>query len=201
MKIPSRFLPVTAMILVAALFRLMPYILGAFGMGNVREATTFVWTLSPIAALFLFGGAQFAERRWAYLAPLAAMVVSDLGIGLLMGDVRMGLYPLIPVIYGSYAVIIWLGTRLRERRSGVAIAVSALSGEVLFFVITNFAHWAVQTDTYPHTFAGLIECYLVGIPFFRKLVINMAIYTPMLFGGWALIERRIMADKTELAPQ
>ena len=86
----------------------------------------------------------------------------------------MGLYPLIPVIYGSYAVIIWLGTRLRERRSATTIAASALAGEVLFFVITNFAHWAVQTDTYPHTFAGLMECYLVGIPFFRKLVVNMA---------------------------
>jgi hypothetical protein len=193
MKIPSRFLPVAAMILAAALVRLMPYILGALGMQDVRDVTVFLWSFSPISALFLFGGAQFAERRWAYLVPLAAMLISDLGIGLLMGDMRMGIHPMIPAMYGSYAVIVWLGTRLREKRGVLAIAGSALAGEVAFFVITNFADWVLQTGTYPHTLAGLGACYVAGIPFFRKLLISMAVYAVALFGGLAVIERRFAA--------
>jgi hypothetical protein len=190
MKIPSRFLPIAVMILVPVMVHLMPYILGALKLQDVTDAATFLRNYSLVPALFLFGGAQFAERRWAYLAPLTAMLLSDLGIGLLMGDMRMGLHPIIPAIYGSYALMIWLGTRLRESRSAWAIAGAGLAGEVAFFVITNFATWVVQTDTYPHTLAGLSACYVAGIPFFRKMLISMAFYSTVLFGGVAYLERR-----------
>ena len=201
MKIPSRFLPIAGMILMTALIRLMPYILGALGRADVREATTFLWMFTPVSALFFFGGAQFAERRWAYLVPLAVMLISDLGIGLLMGDMSKGIHPKIPAMYAAYALIIWLGTRLSERRTVLGIACSALAGEVLFYLITNFADWVLQSGTYPHTPGGLVECYVAGIPFFRKLVISMALYATTLFGGWALVERRVMAGKTALASQ
>jgi len=196
MKIPSRFLPIAAMIFAATLVRLMPYILGAFGMQNVRDVSSFLWAFSPIGALFLFGGAQFAERRWAYLVPLAVMLLSDLGIGLLMGDMRMGFHPMTPVMYGSYALMVWLGTRLREQRSVLSIVGTALAGEVAFFLITNFADWVVQTGTYPHTLSGLAACYVAGIPFFRKMLISMAIYGTALFGGMAFLERRFAAARS-----
>src|SRR5262245_14815545 len=79
-KIPSQFLPVAVLILVPALVRLMPYILGRLGMGDVHDVTAFLWNFSPVSALFLFGGAKMADRRTAYLVPLAAMLLSDLGI-------------------------------------------------------------------------------------------------------------------------
>jgi hypothetical protein len=52
---------------------------------------------SPIAALALFGGAQFEDKGLAFLVPLAAMFLSDL---------VLGLHSLIPVIYGSFALIV-----------------------------------------------------------------------------------------------
>jgi len=196
MKIPSRVLPIAALILAAALVRLMPYILGAFGMGDVHDATAFLWNFSPVSALFLFGGARLADRRTAYLFPLAAMVVSDLGIGLLLGDMKMGIHAMIPVIYGCYALMVWLGTKLRETRNPLAIAGAGLAGEVLFFIITNFANWVVQTDYYPHTLAGLAACYTAGLPFFRHSLIGMALYGSLLFGGFALIERKFAAARS-----
>jgi hypothetical protein len=195
MKIPSRFLPIAVMILAPAAVRLVPYILGALGMGNVHDATAFLWNFSPLSALFLFGGAKFAERRSAYLVPLAAMVLSDLGIGLLMKDVSMGLHAMIPVIYGTYAFIVWLGTKLRESPRAWAIAGAALAGEVVFFAITNFANWIVQTDTYPHTVAGLLACYVAALPFFRNALISVAVYATVLFGGYALVERKYAAGQ------
>ena len=35
------------------------------------------------------------------------MLFSDVAIGLFLGDMSMGLHLIIPVIYGSYALIIW----------------------------------------------------------------------------------------------
>jgi hypothetical protein len=202
MKIPSRFLPIAAMILAPALVRLLPYILGALEMGDVHDATAFLWNFSPVSALFLFGGAKLAERRTAYLVPLAAMVVSDLGIGLLLGDMKMGIHAMIPVIYGCYALMIWLGTKLRDSNNPWAIAGAGFAGEVVFFIITNFANWVVHTDYYPHTFAGLIACYVAALPFFRNSLVSLALYGTLFFGGYALVERKSAAARsaTEVVP-
>lgn len=191
MKIPARFLPIAATVLLAALVRTTPYILGALGLTNVHDVTAFLWNLSPIGALFLFGGAKFAERSWAYLAPLMAMLLSDLAIGLLMRDMSMGFNSSNPVTYGAYALMIWLGTRLRDRPSALAIAGAASAGEIAFFVVTNFAVWVGQTEYYPHSFEGLVSCYVAAIPFFRHSLLGMALYGTALFGGLALLERRV----------
>jgi hypothetical protein len=193
MKIPSRFLPIALMIAVPAFVHLMPYILGALKFQDVTDAATFLRNYSPIPALFLFGGAQFAERRWAYLCPLITLLVSDLGIGLLRGDMSQGFHAMSPVIYGSYALMIWLGTRLRERRNVLSIAGSGLAAEAAFFLITNFATWAGPNDVYQHTLGGLMVCYAAGVPFFGKQLACMAVYGFGLFAGVALLERKYAA--------
>src|SRR5262245_45637752 len=106
MKIQSRILPITIMILAPTGLHLTPYILGVLGWQDVTNAATFLRIFSPVPALFLFGGAQFARRRWAYLCPLATMLLSDLGIGVLRGDMSQGFHALTPAIYGSYALMI-----------------------------------------------------------------------------------------------
>jgi hypothetical protein len=190
MKIPSRFLPIAIMILVPALVHLMPYFLGALKLQDVTDAATFLRNFSLVPALFLFGGAQFAERRWAYLCPLATLLVSDLGIGLLRGDMSQGFHAMTPVMYGSYALMVWLGTLLRERRSVLSIAAAGLAAETAFFLITNFATWAVPNGIYTHTLGGLAQCYVAGIPFFGKQVLSMAVWGFALFGGLAFLERK-----------
>jgi hypothetical protein len=212
MKIPTRFLPIAVMILFPALARTVPYIVGALGSADVHDPALFLLHLSPVSAVFLFGGAMFADRRWAYLAPLAAMLVSDLAIAILLRDVNMGFNAMTPALYGSYAIMIWLGTVLAKvkgalsnpsswfqngaaSRHWLAMLVMALAtagagfaGEVIFFITTNFATWVIQSGYYPHTGAGLIACYVAGLPFFRHLMTGMAAYGFVLFGGFALFE-------------
>jgi hypothetical protein len=212
MKIPSRFLPIAVMVLFPAVFRTAPYVLSKFGLGDVHDPALFLLTFSPVGAVFLFGGATFAEKRWAYLAPLLTMLLSDLAIGLLLKDLSMGFHLGIPAIYGSYALMIWLGTLLARVRSNVtsasswfqcgapsrrwlaglllavATAGAALAGEGVFFIVTNFATWVIQDGYYPHTAAGLMQCYIAGVPFFRSLLTGMAVYGTALFGGLAAIE-------------
>ncbi len=195
MKIPSRFLPIAAMILAPALVRLMPYILGALGQQDIHDVAGFLRNYSPVHALFLFGAARFAERRWAYLVPLAAMLISDVGIGLLTGDLRYSIYPTLPVVYGAYILFAWIGTQLRDRQSALAIAGTALACECAFFIVTNFAEWLSPSSAYPLTFAGLVQCFTLAIPFFNTRLISMAVYAPVLFGGMAFIEHRLGAAK------
>jgi hypothetical protein len=62
----TRSTVLTAMVVAAAAIRLMPH----------------PPNFTPIAAMALFGGAQFADKRAALLVPLAAMLLSDLALGL-----------------------------------------------------------------------------------------------------------------------
>ena len=158
-----RFVVLSGMILVAAASRLIPH------------PPNFV----PIAAIALFGGAHFSDKRMAFLIPLAAMFLSDLAIGL---------HSLIPVVYATFAIIVCIGLWLRSRRRVFPIASAALVCSILFFLVTNFGVWAFGA-MYPKTMEGLIACYMAAIPFFTNTLLGNAFYTAALFGCFALAER------------
>ncbi len=161
----TRFSVLAGMILAAAAFRILPH----------------PPNFSPIAALALFGGAQFADKRAALIVPLAAMFLADL---------VLGPHALIPVIYACFALIVCLGFWLRRQRSTGRIAVAALTASVLFFIVTNFAVWA-GTNMYPKTAAGLAGCYVAALPFFGNTLAGDLLFTAALFGGLALAEWRL----------
>src|SRR5262249_31922572 len=154
---------------------------------NIGDFGSIPWNISPLGALCLFVGAKFSDRRWGYVVPVAAMLISDLAIGLVMGDMGFGLHVLIPAVYGSARPSVRLGTWLRELRGPVWRRVLSIAGagfiaELSFFLITNFANWAFYVPRqFPPTLAGLMECYVVAIPFFGRSVASMAIYGTVLF--------------------
>lgn len=141
--------------------------------------------LTPIAAMALFGGAHFADRRLAFAIPLAAMFLSDLVIGL---------HGLLPVVYASFALVVCIGFWLRSQTSALRVAGAALAGSVTFFIVTNFGVWA-WGSLYPKTLDGLVAAYVAAIPFFRNTLIGDAAYTALLFGGFALLQRLAAASR------
>jgi hypothetical protein len=68
------------------------------------------------------------------------------------------------------------------------IAGAALASSVVFFVVTNFGVW-VFGSRYPKTAAGLLACYVAAIPFFQNTLAGDALYTAVLFGGFAVAEK------------
>lgn len=136
--------------------------------------------LTPVAAIALFGGATFGDKRAAFLVPLTALFLTDLCLGFSV---------VTPVVYGSFALIGCLGFRLRGRRSARRIAAATFGGAVLFFLLTNLGVWAFTT-LYSKTLSGLWECYAAAVPFFRNTVAGDFIYSALLFGGLALAEKQ-----------
>lgn len=135
---------------------------------------------TPIGAIALFAGAQLADRRLAFGVPLLAMLLSDAVLGFHAG---------MPVVYTCFVAIVLLGRWLRNHRQPGTIVIASLLASALFFVVTNFAVWAMA-DFYPKTLAGLADCYVAAIPFFQNTVAGDLFYVGILFGGLALAERR-----------
>lgn len=167
-----RFVVLVIMILTAAISRLIPH----------------PPNFTPIGAIALFSGAYLTNKRVAFLVPLAAMMLSDLAIALLRGDLSLGLHRLIPVVYGSFALVVCFGFWLRRRRSTLPIAVATVASSVTFFILTNFGVWAFGS-LYPKTWEGLFACYVAAIPFFRNTLLGDGVYVTLLFGSLALAEK------------
>ncbi|MEE7546471.1 hypothetical protein HF319_04960 [Xanthomonas sp. Kuri4-1] len=189
------------LILLAALSRLLPH----------------PPNFSPVEAIALFGGAHFASRRWALLVPLAGMALSDIalaliggvgylpvpGIGPGHGDAssyleyltRASYLPALLAVYGCIVLCTLLGFGLRGRVNGPRVLGYALAGSALFFVLSNFATWltAFAVPGYPACSTSLTSCYAAALPFLQWTVLGTLTYSALLFGGFALLRRRLPA--------
>jgi hypothetical protein len=174
---------VMGIVLAAAIARLVPHPLN----------------VTPIAAMALFGGACFRDRKSAYLLPIAAMLLSDL----VLGFMRYGMMTLLgsqPVVYACILATTAIGKLINDRRSPWQVLGTSLAGSLLFFVVTNFAVW-VTGHLYPVTASGLAACYTAAIPFFRNSLLGDIAFTTILFGGLAFLENRLawMRENTNSA--
>jgi hypothetical protein len=168
--INKRLLTLSVIVLSAAMARVLPH------PPNV----------TPIAAMALFGGAYLFNRKLAFLLPLSAMFLSDLGLWAL-GQVPLPGQQSVWV-YVSFSLTVCLGFLLRQQRRVLPIASATLAGAVLFYLVTNFGVWATGA-LYPRTVAGLAACYSAAIPFFRNMLLGDAWYAALLFGGFTLVEK------------
>lgn len=141
------------------------------------------------ASLLYFGARQPCRRMWI---PLAALIVSDL----VLTRFSYG-YPFVAdqfVIWAWYAAIMLLGGMLSRNSSVPRLAAAALGSSVSFFIISNFAVWAVWRNLYPATLSGLMTCYAVALPFFRNQIASDALFTAVFFGIGAAIAHRKEED-------
>ena len=90
--------------------------------------------------------------------------------------------------------MVGIGFLLRQRQGVKPVAWAVLAASVLFFLLTNLGVWAVS-GLYPKTLQGLMACYTAAIPFFRSTLIGNIFYSTLLFGCFALAEKRFAALK------
>jgi hypothetical protein len=169
-----------AMIVMAAATRLLPH----------------PPNLTAMTALALFGGAFFADKRLALVLPLAVLALTDLALGVMWSWSSMAVGPHMEVQYIAFAMIVALGFTLRRNHGVVRTGVTAVVASMLFFVVSNLGTWAFE-GLYPKTFAGLVECYVAAIPFWRNTLLGDLLYTALLFGGFHLLERNFTALRVE----
>ena len=65
------------------------------------------------------------------------------------------------------------------------IGLSSIAGSVIFFVVTNFGVW-IMSAMYAKSFAGLIQCYSLAIPFFGGTLLGDLVYSTVLFYSYSL---------------
>ncbi len=131
---------------------------------------------TALTAVALFSGA-ILPKRWSVIVPVAAMILSDLIIGI---------SPISFVVWSSFALVALLGGYLKSRVRVTNVIVASLAGSTAFYLITNFAVWA-EGRMYSMDIGGLVHCYVNAVPFFRNMLVGDLVYSGVLFGAYALV--------------
>lgn len=163
----SRLITLSLIIFAIAMFRLLPH------PPNV----------SPVAAMALFGGAYFSDKRVAFLVPFLALLLSDL---------ILGLHDTMVYVYAGFGLTVVIGFWISKNLNISRIALAAVGSSVLFFIITNFGAW-FTSGLYPMTIDGLMQAYVAAIPFFQNSLLGNLVFTALLFGGYAALQRNVPA--------
>ena len=126
---------------------------------------------TPILATAIYTPYIINDKWIAMLIPLSAMFIADIIIGF---------HPYMLWVYGAIGISTLLSYwSMRFNKKYIQLAIMTLVSSILFFVITNFAVWAIW-DYYPKTFDGLIICYTMAIPFFQNTLLGTIIYTALI---------------------
>ena len=163
-----------------------------------------IWGMNAVLPLFMVSVSKCRSPFWGYALPLLGFIVSDLIIqwiltakGLETSSIRGRL-----VTYSLFLVLGQLGLVLKHLKlpkwenvlAGVGLT---LLGSILFFLISNGMVWLKSTPSdglyfYPPTWAGLLHCYEMAIPFFRNQFLGDAVFSFAFFTAYLLLEQKYL---------
>lgn len=175
-------------------------IIGLVILGVVSRLIPHWPNFTPVLAAALFAGAYIQDKKWAYMVPVATMIISDL---------FLPFHPTMPFVYGSMALVVFMGTLIKKAKVG-NLLLASIAGSVLFFIVTNFGEWAVDLySMYPNNLSGLLLCYEAALPFVANQLLpgplsfasNQLyadlVYNGIFFGGYALAQQWVPALKLQ----
>jgi hypothetical protein len=139
---------------------------------------------SPFLPLVLLAGYQWTPRL-ALGVTFCGLLLSDVFLAFVWGTPVLGSWTLFT--YSGIALMALGSARWLARPSLAMGTMFSGSAIVLYWVWTNFGTW-LSGGLYPHSSAGLLTCFVAGLPFLQMSALSALLFTPLFFGGLKLLE-------------
>ena len=133
---------------------------------------------TPIIAVAIMSGYFFKNINLSFLALLVVMLISDLFIGF---------YENVIFVYLSLILITFIFHKISSKINFKNLFIFGFAGSLIFFIVSNFGVWALGSPgvydiAYEKNLTGLIECYILAIPFFGNTFLSTLIFAyPTIF--------------------
>ena len=133
---------------------------------------------TPIIAVALVSGYFFKNINLSLLILLVAMLLSDLFIGF---------YENMIFVYASLLLITFVFHKISKKINFKNLFIYCFAGSLIFFIFSNFGVWALGSPgvldvAYERNISGLVECYILAIPFFGNTFLSTLIFAyPAIF--------------------
>lgn len=168
------------LVIIASLYRVIPNRPGGF---------------APQIAMALFAGSIIKDKKYSFLLPLLSMFVSDVFYEILF---RNGLTQIVGFYSGQYInYILFVGLTVIgfwvNKNKATHIIGGSLVATTLFFIASNFLVWlngtGINNLPYAKSWAGVVECYTVALPFYLNSIYATLLFGGILFGAYHLINK------------
>jgi hypothetical protein len=129
--------------------------------------------IETVTAVSLLAGAMLGGV-YAAVVPLSVIAITDMMIGNTA---------ILVFTWSAWLVIGWWGT-VMHHRSGrrkmwtLDLTLLGVGASLFFYLWTNFGVWLIG-GLYPLTGAGLVESYLMGLPFLRNALMGNLVIVPL----------------------
>ena len=133
--------------------------------------------MTSVGAMALFLSAKYSWKK-SFVITFATMMISDM---------VLGFHGVMWATYGSFLIATILGNMLQKKTTRMWVVGITMVSSLQFFVITNFAVW-MSGVLYPKTLSGLLDCYIMALPFFRNTLLGDLFYTVVFFGCFELVK-------------
>jgi len=146
------FLPIS-LILIISLSRIIPH----------------PYNFTPLIAVGIFSGFYFRQFIIGLFVTIFAMFI---------GDLYLGFHNTMIFTYIALIVPVALGIFIKHFKF-IEVVFTGLISSIGFFLITNFGAW-LTLDMYEKNLSGLINSYILAIPFFHNTLISTFLYLLLL---------------------
>ena len=133
---------------------------------------------TPIIAVAIMSGYFFKNINLSFLTLIIAMLLSDIFIGF---------YENMIFVYASLLLITFVFYKIAIKINFKNLFIYGFVGSLIFFIVSNFGVWVlgspgVNDIAYDKSLNGLIECYILAIPFFGNTFLSTIIFAyPAIF--------------------
>ena len=124
------------------------------------------WNFTPVLATGIFAGFYFKQFYLSLFIVILSMFI---------GDLFLGFHSLMFFTYVALAIAVLIGLYVKHFKF-TEILYSGLASSVCFFIITNFGAWLTHDEMYAQNFSGLMQSYVMAIPFFQNTLISTFLY-------------------------
>ena len=127
---------------------------------------------TPIIAAAIVSGYFFKNINLSLLTLLIVMLISDLFIGF---------YENVIFVYASLLLITFVFHKISNKINFKNLFIYGFAGSLIFFVVSNFGVWLLGSPgaydiAYEKSLNGLIQCYVLAIPFFGNTFLSTVIF-------------------------
>jgi len=151
-NLKNYFLPI-CLIIVLSFSRLIPH----------------PWNFTPVLAMGIFSGFYFKNFILSSFIVVFSMFV---------GDLFLGFHSTMFFTYTSLIIAVVLGLLIKKFKF-TEILFYGVASSVCFFLVTNFGAW-LTLEMYEKSLAGLLQSYILAIPFFHNTLLSTFLYLILL---------------------
>ena len=135
---------------------------------------------TPIVAVAIMSGCFFKNINLSFFVLIISM---------LLGDIFFGFYQHMFFVYSSLLLITFIFFKISKKINYKNLFLVGFSGSFIFYLISNFGVWYLG-DIYEKNLNGLINCYILAIPFFKNTLFSTIIFSYAAFLTNTFYEKR-----------